>query len=211
MRYIDLMGGQKPHLLVKTINNLGAETRVQYAPSTKFYLQDKLDGKPWITRCRSRSMSSSGSRPTTTSAATASSPATPTTTAISTASSASSAASAWSSSGTRKSSALSRRRAASSPDAPTRRCLACAAGAHQDLVSHRRLSRTRARLSYFADMLNERDKASTIREPGLKRVAGRERCCSPTRCSRPALTLDEEREACRALKGAMLRQEIYAP
>ena len=50
MRYIDLMGGQKPHLLIKTINNLGAETVVQYAPSTKFYLQDKLDGKPWITR-----------------------------------------------------------------------------------------------------------------------------------------------------------------
>jgi len=50
MRYVDLMGGQKPHLLVKTINNLGAETRVQYAPSTKFYLQDKRDGKPWITK-----------------------------------------------------------------------------------------------------------------------------------------------------------------
>ena len=49
MRYIDLMGGQKPHLLVKTTNNLGAETIVDYAPSTKFYLQDKLDGKPWIT------------------------------------------------------------------------------------------------------------------------------------------------------------------
>jgi hypothetical protein len=41
---------RKPHLLVKTINNLGAETRVDYAPSTKFYLQDKRDGKPWITR-----------------------------------------------------------------------------------------------------------------------------------------------------------------
>jgi RHS repeat-associated protein len=50
MRYVNLMGGQKPHLLVKTVNNLGAETRVQYAPSTKFYLQDKYDGKPWITR-----------------------------------------------------------------------------------------------------------------------------------------------------------------
>lgn len=50
MRYVNLMGGQKPHLLIKTINNLGAETRVDYAPSTKFYLQDKRDGKPWITR-----------------------------------------------------------------------------------------------------------------------------------------------------------------
>lgn len=50
MRYINLMGGQKPHLLIKTKNNFGAETQVQYAPSTKFYLQDKRDGKPWITK-----------------------------------------------------------------------------------------------------------------------------------------------------------------
>jgi RHS repeat-associated protein len=50
MRYVDLMGGQKPHLLIKTVNNLGAETHVTYASSTKFYLQDKYDGKPWITR-----------------------------------------------------------------------------------------------------------------------------------------------------------------
>jgi len=50
MRYVDLMGGQKPHLLIKTINNLGAETQVKYAPSTKFYLQDKRSGKPWIAR-----------------------------------------------------------------------------------------------------------------------------------------------------------------
>jgi RHS repeat-associated protein len=50
MRYIDLMGGQKPHLLVGVNNNLGAETRVQYAPSTKFYVADKLAGTPWLTR-----------------------------------------------------------------------------------------------------------------------------------------------------------------
>jgi RHS repeat-associated protein len=50
MRYVNLIGGQKPHLLIKTINNLGAETTVEYVPSTKFYLQDKLAGKPWITR-----------------------------------------------------------------------------------------------------------------------------------------------------------------
>ena len=50
MRYVNLMGDQKPHLLFRTINNLGAETRVDYAPSTKFYLQDKRDGTPWITR-----------------------------------------------------------------------------------------------------------------------------------------------------------------
>jgi RHS repeat-associated protein len=50
MRYVNLMGGQKPHLLVRAINNLGAETRVTYAPSTKFYLQDEYAGKPWLTR-----------------------------------------------------------------------------------------------------------------------------------------------------------------
>jgi RHS repeat-associated protein len=50
MRYIDLMGGQKPHLLVTLKNNMGAETRVHYAPSTKFYLADKKAGRPWITR-----------------------------------------------------------------------------------------------------------------------------------------------------------------
>lgn len=50
MRYIDLMGGQKPHLLLKAVNNLGAETEVQYASSTKFYLADKLAGRPWITK-----------------------------------------------------------------------------------------------------------------------------------------------------------------
>jgi RHS repeat-associated protein len=49
LRYVDLMGGQKPHLMIRTRNNLGAETRLSYAPSTKFYLADKLAGKPWIT------------------------------------------------------------------------------------------------------------------------------------------------------------------
>lgn len=50
MRYVNLMGEGKPHLLCRTSNNLGAETRVDYAPSTKFYLQDRRDGHPWITR-----------------------------------------------------------------------------------------------------------------------------------------------------------------
>jgi RHS repeat-associated protein len=50
LRYIDLMGGQKPHLLVRTRNNLGAETAVAYAPSTRFYVADKLAGRPWLTR-----------------------------------------------------------------------------------------------------------------------------------------------------------------
>ena len=49
MRYIDLMGGQKPHLIIEMKNNLGARTKVQYTASTKFYLQDRAAGKPWIT------------------------------------------------------------------------------------------------------------------------------------------------------------------
>jgi RHS repeat-associated protein len=70
MRYVDLMGSQieaeeqkeegeeeglirgrgKPHLLISIKNNMGAETQVDYASSTKFYLADKAAGKPWITK-----------------------------------------------------------------------------------------------------------------------------------------------------------------
>ncbi|MDR3736355.1 MAG: SpvB/TcaC N-terminal domain-containing protein, partial [Acidobacteriaceae bacterium] len=49
MRYIALMD-DKPHLLVRTVNNLGAETRIRYAPSTRFYLKDEQSGRPWATR-----------------------------------------------------------------------------------------------------------------------------------------------------------------
>jgi RHS repeat-associated protein len=50
LRYIDLMGGTKPHLLIKSVNNLGAETEVQYVPATRFYLADKGAGRPWVSR-----------------------------------------------------------------------------------------------------------------------------------------------------------------
>ena len=49
LRYIDLMGGNKPHLMVHVRNNLGAETHIRYAASTYFYVQDKLSGRPWVT------------------------------------------------------------------------------------------------------------------------------------------------------------------
>ncbi|MEU7903555.1 SpvB/TcaC N-terminal domain-containing protein [Actinoplanes sp. NPDC049118] len=49
LRYVDLMGA-KPHLLTSMANNLGAETRVHYRSSTSFYLADKAAGRPWITR-----------------------------------------------------------------------------------------------------------------------------------------------------------------
>jgi RHS repeat-associated protein len=60
LRFVNLMGeenpvtkkieAQKPHLLVKTNNNMGMTTEVEYAASTKFYLEDQRAGKPWVTR-----------------------------------------------------------------------------------------------------------------------------------------------------------------
>ncbi|HMG76425.1 MAG TPA: SpvB/TcaC N-terminal domain-containing protein [Pyrinomonadaceae bacterium] len=50
LKYVDLMAGQKPHLLTRAQNNLGAETVIEYASSTEFYLADKSAGTPWITR-----------------------------------------------------------------------------------------------------------------------------------------------------------------
>ena len=47
LRYVDLMGGVKPHLLVGVDNNLGAQTLVTYKSSTQSYLEDERDGRPW--------------------------------------------------------------------------------------------------------------------------------------------------------------------
>jgi hypothetical protein len=48
--YVDLMGSKKPHLLIQIDNNLGAVNRITYASSTKFYLEDKKAGNEWLTR-----------------------------------------------------------------------------------------------------------------------------------------------------------------
>ena len=48
--YIDLMAEGKPYLLTETLNNMGLETKVRYAPSTKFYLADRAAGTPWKSR-----------------------------------------------------------------------------------------------------------------------------------------------------------------
>ncbi|MES2520775.1 MAG: SpvB/TcaC N-terminal domain-containing protein [Bacteroidota bacterium] len=50
MRYIDLMGGTKPHIMVSHTNGMGKETVVEYKSSTEFYLADKKAGHPWITK-----------------------------------------------------------------------------------------------------------------------------------------------------------------
>ncbi|WP_158856393.1 SpvB/TcaC N-terminal domain-containing protein [Lunatibacter salilacus] len=50
LRYIDLMNSKKPHIMVSYKNNLGKEVSLEYTPSTKFYIEDKLAGKPWVTK-----------------------------------------------------------------------------------------------------------------------------------------------------------------
>jgi RHS repeat-associated protein len=50
VRYVDLLGGTKPFLLTRVANNLGAETHLSYAPSTRFCVRDRLAGRPWVTR-----------------------------------------------------------------------------------------------------------------------------------------------------------------
>lgn len=57
MRYIDLFGGVKPHLLIIAKNNLGAEVHIDYAPSTKFYLADRTMVSPGARGFRFRFMS----------------------------------------------------------------------------------------------------------------------------------------------------------
>jgi RHS repeat-associated protein len=48
--YVDVMGGQKPHMLARFTNGMGRETRLAYASSTSFYLKDSAEGQPWLTR-----------------------------------------------------------------------------------------------------------------------------------------------------------------
>ena len=50
LRYVELMAAGKPHLMVRALNNLGAETQVSYTTSTALALQADLAGKPWRTR-----------------------------------------------------------------------------------------------------------------------------------------------------------------
>ncbi|KAF3906688.1 hypothetical protein ABW20_dc0110303 [Dactylellina cionopaga] len=48
--YLDFSGGKKPHLLETIDNGVGVLRSLTYSSSTKFYLKDKADDKPWITR-----------------------------------------------------------------------------------------------------------------------------------------------------------------
>ncbi len=50
MRYMDLMGGKKPHIMRSHENGMGKRTDMEYKSSTSYYLQDKKKGFPWITK-----------------------------------------------------------------------------------------------------------------------------------------------------------------
>ena len=48
-KVLDFCGGEKPYLLNEMSNNLGATTKVRYAASTQFYLEDAAQGNFWAT------------------------------------------------------------------------------------------------------------------------------------------------------------------
>ncbi|MEJ7608867.1 MAG: toxin TcdB middle/C-terminal domain-containing protein, partial [Bryobacteraceae bacterium] len=47
---LDFCGGVKPYVLTEMSNNMGATTRVSYAPSTRYFLEDQANGTPWLTK-----------------------------------------------------------------------------------------------------------------------------------------------------------------
>lgn len=207
LRYIDLMGGQKPHLLMKMINNLGAETRIIYAPSTKFYIEDKRNGKPWITRIpfpvhvveRVETYDRiSNSRFVTRFAY-----------------------HHGSFDGherefrgfglveqwdTEEFAALAGGKVPADNIAPESHV----PPVHTKTWFHTGVYLGRDHVSdYFAGLLNAFDKGEYFREPGLTNDEARALLLRDTMLP-GGLTIEEEREACRALKGSMLRQEVYA-
>ncbi|MGH9871286.1 MAG: SpvB/TcaC N-terminal domain-containing protein [Pyrinomonadaceae bacterium] len=209
LRFIDLMGGQKPHLLIKSANNLGAETRVQYASSTKFYFADKLAGKPWITRVpfpvhvieRVETFDQiSGNRFVTRYAY---------------------------HHGYFDGVEREFRGFGMMEQRDTEEFAALNAshefpvGTNIDESSHVPpvLTRTwfhtgvylgRDHVSdFFAGLLDKTDVGEYYREPGLTDAQARQLLLEDTELPN-GLSVEEEREACRALKGSMLRQEVYA-
>ncbi|WP_299518806.1 SpvB/TcaC N-terminal domain-containing protein [uncultured Serinicoccus sp.] len=47
--YVPVLGSDKPHLLTGIDNGMGGSTSIEYAPSTRFYLEDLRAGRPWLT------------------------------------------------------------------------------------------------------------------------------------------------------------------
>jgi RHS repeat-associated protein len=209
VRYVDLMGGTKPHLLIKTVNNLGAETQIHYAASTSFYLADKRAGRPWLTRlpfpvhvvdCVETFDHISRNRFVTRYAyhhgyfdgqerefrgfG---------------------MVEQWD---TEQIGALTVSGTYAKDDNTS-------AGSHVPPVRTRTWFHTGVDLGrdhvsdYFAGLLNNAHQGEYFREPGLTDTEARALLLADTVLP-TGLTREEEREACRALKGAMLRQEVYA-
>jgi RHS repeat-associated protein len=209
MRYVDLMGGQKPHLMVRSVNNLGAETRVEYMSSTYFYLDDERRGDPWLTRLPfpvhlvSRVTTEdrvSRNRFTTRYAyhhgffdgverdfhgfG---------------------MVEQWD---TESIEALTEASAADTLDNITE--ASHVAPVHTKSWYHTGVYLGRGRISnYFAAFSSPGSQSQYFREPGLTEAEALARLLPDTEVP-PGLTTDEEREACRALKGMLLRQEVYA-
>ena len=47
--FLDVTGGVKPYVLTEMTNNMGATTKAHYEPSTKEYLEDLKQNRPWVT------------------------------------------------------------------------------------------------------------------------------------------------------------------
>ena len=207
MRYVNLMGGQKPHLLVRTTNNLGAETRISYAPSTTFFLQDERDGTPWLTRlpfpvhvvARVETYDHISHNRFVTRYAYHH--------------------------GYFDGEEREFRGFGMVEQWDTEQFAALADGqipadniaaaSHVPPVHTKSWFHTGAYLGldrvsdYFAGLLNATDQGEYFREPGLTDAEARA-LLLPDTVLPTGLTLEAEREACRALKGSMLRQEVYA-
>lgn len=50
LRYIDLTASRKPYLMTGYANSMGKEVTMEYASSTRFFLEDKASGEAWNTR-----------------------------------------------------------------------------------------------------------------------------------------------------------------
>lgn len=212
MRYVNLMGNEKPHLLIKTKNNLGAETRVQYAPSTKFYLQDKYDGNSWITHLpfpvhvvervetydrisRNRFVTRyayhhgyfDGEEREFRGFGMVEQWDTEHFSSL-----APSGGEGWGEGATNINAA------SHVPPVLTRTWFHTGVYLNRDHIS-----------DFFAGLLDENDAGEYYREPGLTDTQASALLLDDTVLP-DGLTLEEEREACRALKGSMLRQEVYA-
>ncbi|MCX6543100.1 MAG: toxin [Acidobacteria bacterium] len=200
----------KPHLLIKSVNNLGAETQVHYAPSTRFYLADKRGGRPWVTRLpfpvhvvervvtRDRI---SGNQFVTRYAY---------------------HHGYFDGDAEREVRGFgmiekwdTEEFAALNPGGQAPAGTNIEASSHVPPVLTKTWFHTgvylgRAHVSnYFAGLLDANDAGEYYREPGLDNREASALLLDDTVLP-DGLTLAEEREACRALKGSMLRQEVYA-